>query len=235
MHHYFMKFFLSALAALSVLCLVGPFDRVLASESENQPVSKETLKVLRETVLRYQRSPLVEMNVEKKVTFELLGKDRVYHGKVSLAEKRFRFETEDPEKNLILFDGQTLWTVQYPTSGTDGKIQVAKARLDKKNQSKILLSELLTGKALMTQFDFLKEEDQGNVVKLFAKPKKGGDQVTTLWITVNKKEKEVRSVEYSDELGNKTVMTFSDLRLQDTARPKIFSYKPEKNAEVTNF
>lgn len=220
---FLMSLFLSFIFAMSAV-----------AEDQKPVVSAKSLKTLREVVRRYQKSAVAEMNVEKKVISEVMGTDRTYNGKLAIAAKRFRFETEVPDRALVIFDGDYLWNIQFPPKGTDAKTQVARAHLDKKNQNQIILSDMLIGQTIMTKFDFLSEKTEGDILKLVAKPKKDDNQMTNLTISVDTKAREISQIDYSDDLGNKTIMKFSDLKLKDKAQPSLFGYKPEKGVEVLN-
>ncbi len=222
---------------ISALLLVGFFGSFL-SATEAVPtkpkplVSPQSIEKLREVVRRYQRSGIVEMKVEKKVISELLGKDRVYTGKLAVAPHRFRFETEDPDKTLVIYDGKFLWNVQYPPKDGPGQIQVARAQLDKKNQNQVMLSDILVGQTIVTEFQFLSEKTEGDQLSFVAKPKKSEDAMTNLTIIVDTKVREITEINYSDELGNKTIMKFSELKLKKKPQPSVFDFKPEKGTEV---
>lgn len=203
------------------------------SPTAQAEVSKAQLKALRNTIIRYQKASYVEIDLEKKVVSEILGRERLNKGKVFLAPKRFRLELKEPEKSLIVYDGGTLWNVQYPPEGSDGKTQVAKAKLDKKNQNQILLGDLLVEQGLMAKFEMLDAVQDGDRLQITAKPKSSQIQVMDLKFSIDTKDKVFKEVEYSDELGNKTTMKFSGTVFQKKKNAKIFQYTPEKDAQVT--
>lgn len=202
-------------------------------------VSEKSIEKLRAVVRKYQRSGIVEMKVDKKVISEIMGVDRLSSGKLSVAPKRFKFETEEPDRTLIVYDGKTLWTAQYPPKGSEGKIQVGRAQLGKKNMNQVMLSDILTGPkpTIVTEFDFISEKTEDHLMSLGAKPKATSDQIKDLSVVVDLKAKEIAEINYTDELGNKTSMKFSDQKFisKDKAQPKkVFQYEPEKGAEVSD-
>lgn len=219
----------SALGAL----ILWPALIVFSWSAPAAEVSKENLKALKDTIAKYQKSGLVRMKIEKKVISELLGTERNYSGNLALAPNRFRLETKEPEKSLIVYDGTYLWTVQYPLT-EEGKIQVAKAKLDKKNQNQVLLTDLLLGQSVLKQFDFLSEEKQEDTLRLSAKPKTKDEAISDLKISLDSKTKQIKEISYTDELGNRTIMTFSDHQLEKKPQAKLFRYVPEKGAEVSD-
>lgn len=214
------------------------FSIGVAKESTAPLVAEQKIEKLRNVVRKYQRSGIVEMKVDKKVSSDF-GKDRTSTGKLSVAPKRFKFETEDPEKTLIVFDGKVLWTVQYPPKDSEAKIQVARAQLGKKNQNQVMLSDILTGPkpTIVTEFDFVTEKTEGDIMTLGAKPKAKNDTTKDLNVVVDLKAKEIAEISYTDEIGNRTSMKFSEQRFidKDRANPKkVFKYEPEKGAEVSD-
>jgi outer membrane lipoprotein carrier protein len=196
-------------------------------------VSKTQLTSLRNVIIRYQQSAYVEMDLEKTVVSEILGREKTNKGKSFLAPKRIRLEIFEPDKSLIVYDGSTLWNVQYPPAGSGGKVQVAKAKLDQKNQNQILLGDLLVEQGLLAKFDLLDATKDGDVLEITAKPKGHKIQVADLKFRVNLKDKVIQEIEYSDELSNKTTMKFSGTIFQKKKNAKIFQYQPEKGAQVT--
>lgn len=205
----------------------------LASQVVQAGVSKETMATLTKVVGRYQKSAMVESNVEKKVVSEILGREKIYQGKVFLAPQRFRLETQSPDHSLIVFDGTTLWNIQYPPEDTKAAIQVAKAKLDKKNQNQVLLGDLLVSQGQLAKFDFVNAVQVGDQLELSAKAKSKQLQVSDLKFRLSTSDKVIRQIEYSDELGNKTIMTFSETKFLKKKDSKKFQYKPEKGAQVT--
>lgn len=198
-----------------------------------QAPTKPQLESLKSIIRRYQKSAWVELDLEKTVVSEILGREKVHTGKAFLAAKRFRLEIQQPDRSLIVFDGKILWNVQYPADGDEGQIQVAKAKLDQKNQNQILLGDLLVEEGLLRKFDLLAAKSDGNVLEVTAKPKSAQVQISDLKFRVNLKDKVIQEIEYSDDLGNQTTMKFAGTNFRTQKNPKIFQYQPEKGAQVT--
>lgn len=196
-------------------------------------VAKADMSSLREVLIRYQKSPQVDIELEKKVTSEILGREKIHRGKASLAPQRFRLETYAPDKTLIVYDGTTLWNVQYPPEESDSAIQIAKAKLDQKTQNQVLLGDLLVGQGLLNKFDITETKRDGSTLIVKAKPKQQ-IPVGDLTFNLNLKDKVIESLGYSDDLGNKIVMNFQKTNFQKKKNSKLFQYKPEKGAQVTD-
>lgn len=196
-------------------------------------IPKTTLNALKDILSRYQKSTLVELDLEKKVIVAVMGTERVHKGKAFLAAKRFRLETFEPEKTLIVYDGSTLWNVQYPPEESGGKVQIAKAKLDKKNQNQVLLGDLLVEQGLLNKFYFVDAKKDGDNLEITAKPKSSQIQVIDLKFRLQTKERVIQEIEYSDELGNTTIMKFSNTQFKKKKNAKLFQYSPDKGAQVT--
>lgn len=201
---------------------------VLASQSVGAATTQ--LQALSE---KYRDSRLVEMNVEKSVKSELLGKETKYLGKIFLAKGKFRWENTTPEKSLLVFDGSTIWNEQVPPAELGGQVQVAKGKVDKKTSTHILISSLL-GADLTKNFKIEKESHEGDLVKLDLSPLKNDLNVKMLKAVFNSKEKVLRSISYTDDIGNLTTMSFSDVHFLKKEKKNLFKYQPPKGAPVTD-
>lgn len=182
---------------------------------------------------KYRESKLVEMNVEKLVKSELLGKETKYLGKIFLAKGKFRWENTAPEKSLLVFDGALIWSEQSPAAELGGPIQVAKGKVDKKTSSHILISSVL-GADLSKNFKVVKESKDGDHLKIELSPLKNDLNINSLQITVNTTEKVLKSLSYTDDIGNLTTMNFSQVQFLKKEKKNLFKYQPPKGAQVTD-
>lgn len=182
---------------------------------------------------KYRASKLVEMTVEKTVKSDLLGKETKYDGKIYLANGKFRWENTKPEETLLVFDGKTIWSVQTPAKEFGGPVQVAKGLVDKKNRSQILISSLL-GDDLKKSFKVVKEEKDGDTVRLDVEPLGGSLTMKSLKLVVDGKANTLKSLSYLDDIGNLTTMNFSDVKFLKKENNKLFKYQPPKDAQVTD-
>ena len=174
------------------------------------------------------------MSVEKTVKSELLGKETKYQGQIFLANKKFRWENTTPEKTLLVFDGQTIWSEQTPPKEFGGTVQVAKGKVDKKTGTHILVSSLLSAD-LEKHFKVLKEEKlEGSLVRLDIEPKSGDLNIQSLKVVLDTKTSEMKEISYKDEIGNLTIMKFSDLKFSKKEKNSLFKYQPPKGAQVTD-
>ena len=212
--------------------LIILFSTLAASISGATEKPADSLKSLRETLVRIQKTKLVEFQLEKKVVSEIMGSEKTYHGRSFLQGSLFRFEIKDPDKSLVVFDGKTLWIVQYPNPGLGGPTQVLRGQIHGKQKEQMLLTELLAKGKLLDSFTLAKtgEDDSGQSFE--GTPKDKGFNLQKVNLTV--KGKELKKLEYVDDVGNKTSLNVIEQKLQADPRPELFRYKPEKGAQVTN-
>lgn len=202
-----------------------PFLTVAAftsTESTLQKISK-----------KYSNAKLVEMSVEKTVTSELLGKETKHQGKIFLAKKKFRWENTTPEKSLVVFDGTTIYSEQTPPKELGGEVQVAKGKVDKKTGAHILISSLL-GADLEKNFKVVETENSENLVKYDVTPLTNDLTIKDLKIVFNCKELTMKELSYKDDIGNLTVMRFSNVSFQKKEKNNLFKYVIPKGAQVTD-
>jgi outer membrane lipoprotein carrier protein len=204
------------------------------AKSTTKAKFKDDYGTLKLVTKRYRKSEMVEMHVEKTVRSDLMGKETRYVGKIMISSGLFRWENDLPEKSLIVFDGTTIWNEQSPPPEFPGNVQVAKARVDKKNKSQILVSSLLGTGSLFENFNILKETKDGDAYSYLVEPKTKDLAIKDLEITVSKPKKEVMEISYKDDVGNVTTMKFSSIEFKNKKNKNLFRYTPPKGAQVTN-
>lgn len=188
---------------------------------------------LEKVTKKYRNSPLVEMDVEKTVKSELLGKETKYVGKIYLANGKFRWENDTPEKTLLVFDGLNIWSEQTPPKEFGGPVQVAKGKVDKKTRSHILISSLL-GADLEKNFKIGKQEKTGELIKLDVTPINNDLTVNSLQVSIDPTTNTMITISYKDDIGNLTTMNFSAIKFPKKSKNKLFKYQPPKNAQVSD-
>lgn len=182
----------------------------------------------------YQKKQTVEMSVVKTLEAELLGKKSIHEGYIWLSKGKFRWETNKPEKSLLLSDGSQLFSVQYPDEALGGKVQVAKTDVSKKGMNQLLLSTVMNVGGAEKHFSLMKSLMDGELVSLYLKPKTKDFTISDLTIVVDTKKQKITKVEYKDELGNKTTLVFGPVYFDKSAnKPELFKFKIPKDAQVT--
>ncbi|UYL10615.1 outer membrane lipoprotein carrier protein LolA [Bdellovibrio sp. SKB1291214] len=210
---------------ISALILsLGLSANVFAADKINANLKKVSQK--------YRAAKVVEMNIEKTVKSDLTGKLDKFTGTVAIANEKFRIDTKTPDEALLLFDGTTLWNVQYPPKEFGGPAQVAKGKPDKKTRALMLAATLLGGDIQKT-FKVTNEKKDGDIVTLSV-ASKDDLPVKNIQMVLDMKKQEIKEISYTDEIPNFVTMKFSDVKLKDSIKKNLFKYEIPKDAQVTN-
>jgi outer membrane lipoprotein carrier protein len=141
---------------------------------------------------------------------------------------RLRWETEKPDRNLLVSDGKTFWFYTPPfEEGERGQVIVRDAR---QVQSK-LADALLSGNFAKLRGMRIEGKPGGSVFVL--KPGKGsaGD-VKRAEVTIEPEQKQIRKVVLEFAGGNRTEIALSNIRLGESAPDEKFQFKTPENTDV---
>lgn len=188
--------------------------------------------VLNQATAKYRNAKMIEVSVEKIVKSELTGKETNYKGKIYLSSGMFRMVNTEPEKSVLVFDGSTIWNEQPPSPDFPGPIQVTKSRMSGKNKSQALFATLLTKEPITKNFKILSEKKNNGEVVYEAVPLTSELNVKALTVKIASASKQVSEISYKDDIGNLTVMKFSNPQFKTKIDQKVFQYKPPKGAQV---
>lgn len=183
---------------------------------------------------KYNSAKLVTMKVTKVVKSELLGKETQYLGSISLSKEKFKLDTDTPDKAVILFDGVTLWNIQYPSKDIGGATQVLKSKLSKQNRSQILLSALLDKSSLKKNFKVVNEENKDSEKIIAVEPLTKDLTAKEIKLFIDSKNKILKKISYNDDAQNLTTMTFSEVKFLNSVPKKLFKAEIPKDAQVTD-
>ncbi len=200
-------------------------------KSNQEPVNHQSS--LAEVVKKYRNSNFVKMQVTKIVKSDLLGKETQYKGQMFLSRGKFRWDNDVPEKTQLIFNGSTIWNIQFPPKELPGPLQIAKSKVDKNTKKQILISTLLSANGIDENFK-VKSTKVQNAETLYELEPKGKDLgITQLKIKTNNK-KSIIEINYKDDVGNQTSLKFDDIEFSKKSQNKLFDYVPPKGAQVTN-
>lgn len=219
------------LSIFAFVCMSASFS-VGAKSKEKKPAS--AVSVLKEVSKKYRNSKLVKIETDKKVTSELLGKTTTYQGEIYLSKGKFRWENETPDQTLLVFDGDTVWNVQYPPKDLGGQIQVAKAKLDKNTKSQILISTLIGNEPIDKNFKVISEKSDKEHLNVELQPLSGDLRVKGLTLEVDLKSKQIKNISYKDDVDNTIEIQLKKTEFISKENKDLFKYKIPKDAQVTN-
>lgn len=194
--------------------------------------SKESADEITKILAKYRSAKLVEMKVEKKIRSEWKTKDQIFEGKVYYSKGKFRWENHTPEKNWTIYNGKTLWNIQFASPDFPGKNKVTKSKITKKNRGQILLMSLIDVQSLSEKFKVTKDK-KGNFLELALEPLEKDPSVQNLKLTLDLKSETIQSLSFQDDIGNKTEIFFQDIEFRNVKMTEKFDYLPTRNDEVT--
>lgn len=213
---------ITALTFLFIFC--GPaFAKAKAKVAA--PAAKDVEAILS----KYRKASAISSKVKKTVVQEFTGINSESTGNFYYSKGKLRLDFTEPEKTTLVYDGKYVW---LESRLDDKKVQVTKMRTNELKKSKSVLTALFDKKDVLRNFKLVKSQNEKGV-KIFTfvpKDKKSGGEVTMLEVAL--KEKDIERITYVDEVENKVSFIFSELTRGDVPAAK-FSYKPPKNAEVT--
>lgn len=184
----------------------------------------------------YRKSDSIILEVRKTLKNTVLDKENISKGMIRFVKGKFYWETTEPEKNLVIYDGKTLWTVQYPPAEfKDMTLQVAKMGIKNKKNSPIILTEIFGTRPLDSVFKVKTGSKNGALINFELSEIKSEFGVKNLILKIDTNEKRVVSLEYLDEVDNETKVEFRSTQFNVKVRAALFNYKPPKNAKVTEY
>lgn len=211
------------------IALILPALFIFLAEAK-APAKKQSPAAEVESVMsKYRKAPAVTARVKKTVVQEMTGVDNKSTGNFYYSKGKVRMDFTEPEKTTVVYDGKYVW---MESQLDEKKVQVTKLRTNEMKKSKSVVTALFDQKDVLKAFKLTKsgKEDGAKVYTFVPKDKKSGGEITTLEIAL--KDKDITRISYTDEVENKVSFIFSDLTRGKVDANK-FSYKPPKNAEVT--
>ena len=188
------------------------------------------------TIQVYRKAESLLFEVRKTVKNPMLEKETTFKGIIKLLKGKFYWETTEPEKSLLIYDGKLLWSVQYPPQEfKDAPLQVAKMNLKAQKKSPLILSDLFGTRPFGQIFKVEAKSKNGNIVEYNLKEKKSDTGLKNLVIKVDNKAQRIVSLSYLDEVDNETRIDFRSTQFDIKIRQGLFSYKPPQNAKVTEY
>jgi outer membrane lipoprotein-sorting protein len=214
------RIFMSALMILPALFMSSAF----AKAKKTSPTAE-----VEAVMSKYRKAPAVTAKVKKTVVQEMTGVDTKSTGNFYYSKGKLRLDFIEPEKTTLVYDGRYVW---LEARLDDKKVQVTKLRTNELKKSKSVITALFDQKDVLRGFKLVKsgKEDGAKVYTFAPKNKKAGGEVTSLEVAL--KGKDISRIGYTDEVENKVNFYFTDLT-RGKVDARKFSYKPPKNAEVT--
>lgn len=191
------------------------------------------LKNLNTAFKPYKEADLVELDIEKVITQELLGTEKTFTGKIYFSKGLFRLETDKPEKTLILFDGKWIWNVKYFDPIISVTPQVSRMKANTKSESQMSLAKIM-GKGKISDIFKIVNVKSEDSVSHFSLIPKTNLEARELIVSVNNKSNKILSLKYRDDLNNETLIKVLSATFLKSTDQRKFKYKPPKGVQVIN-
>ena len=215
---------------LSILLVAIMILGSVSSWAEDVPAE------LNDTLEIYRQSENMILEVRKTVKNAMLEKETSYKGMIRFMKSKFYWETQEPEKGLIVYDGITLWTIQYPPAEFKTMpLQVAKMKIKSKKNSPIILAEIFGTRPIQSVFKVKQKLRDGSIVSFELREKKTEFGLKNLILKVDVKAQRVVSIEYLDEVENETKIEFRATQFNVKIKQSLFKYKPPSGAQITEY
>lgn len=216
----------------SLFMVFGFLLTLLGGAAWGEPAPDE----LKSTLDVYKTADTMILEVRKTIKNTMLDKETISKGMIRFVKGNFYWETNDPEKNLVIYNGKTLWTVQYPpTEFKESPIQVAKTSIKSKKNSPIILSEIFGTRPINSLFNVKLAKKDGSLMHYNLIEKKSQFGLKNLTLLIDVKNQRVVSLDYIDEVENEIKIEFRSTQFNMNIRKSLFSYKPPSKAQVTEY
>ncbi len=216
---YFLGIFL--------LALIG--ERATGLEGTPQIADLRLQEVVGGLEERYRTTRDLQANFTQVTSFAGFQKKVTSQGKVylRLQEGRMRWDYTDPGRQQIFVKGEEV--LYYVPEHR----QVIRSRLSKQTDSQLPL-RLLSGAGRLSQdFEVRWAEAAGEEpVRLDLTPRQRQGGVEKITLGLNPNDFLIRSIVLQEEGGNRTVFTFSNLRVNRGIALKMFVFKAPQGVEM---
>ncbi|MBX2995512.1 MAG: outer membrane lipoprotein carrier protein LolA [Bdellovibrionaceae bacterium] len=203
---------------------------LLASSMSFATKSSDALKPLKDTLSAIRAVSMVDFKIEKTTFSDFSGEKKV-SATAALSGPLFRLEVSGPQKEIIVYDGRFIWVAQYPDPDFPGPVQVLKSKITGSQKKQLILSELISNGKLLENFNLEKTSEDKGLVTYEGTPKE--KQTELKKVTVQVQGRELKSIEYVDDIGNRVRYDILKQRLLKDPQPQKFKYSPPKGAQVS--
>ena len=179
---------------------------------------------------KYKKTSSVEADFVQEIFQSALNNTKTSKGNFRLAKPNLiRWETLEPEANVSVSDGHTLWYFS-PNAKGKGKGQAFQRKHN--DLARQPLFKILTGKSELTkEFQLDKVQTDGDVSSVYLKPTKTMGDLGSLMLKVSGKY-EITEILIENLSGNRTKLTLQNQVLGAKLPPALFNFKPPAGTEV---
>jgi outer membrane lipoprotein-sorting protein len=194
--------------------------------------SDEAALMLTQITSTYRKADLVEVSVEKSIGSQWGAKEKVSKGKIYYSHGKIRWEISSPEKVWTIYNGKTLWNIEFASPDFPDKNKVTITKVEKKSREQYFLIDLLENKNPSEKFKIARKESNGPLVTLSLELKKPAADFNNIEIIVEKDKKFIQEISYKDDLNTTKIKLGQPEVLENSG---LFEYKPNpEKDQVTN-
>lgn len=203
---------------------------LLAGAAPGAQAQDRGLRVLQETAARYQQVDALCANFTQHLSVPLLGEERTGRGRLCQASPNlFAMRFSEPEGDAVVVDGESTW-VYFPS--LDAK-QVFKGPVESSAGGRDFHREFLERpeEKYHVRYEAAEAVDGVATHRLRLQPKQPASYTAAvLWIDI--RAPLLRRIQIVEENESVRTITLSDIDLEASPDPEMFSFTPPPGALV---
>ncbi|MGM0424608.1 MAG: outer membrane lipoprotein chaperone LolA [Thermodesulfobacteriota bacterium] len=176
----------------------------------------------------YQGMEDFQADFEQELTNASSGEVETRKGKVKFRKPDLlRLETTEPEKELLLLDGEYVW--QYFALDEVAYKYSLQDKVESETLLKLLTGDVEPGEEFVVQSQ---EEQENGLLKVVLEPRDPEPELVRATIWLDQKQEFVRKLILQDFFGNKNQIELSNLELDIGLDSDEFKFSPDQDVEV---
>lgn len=197
------------------------------------PAFAEDLAPVKAALEKYQKAVAVQALIKKTAVYSLLEETKESDGELVFSKGLLRLKVTDPDPSLIVMTKDIIW-VETPAPMGEGKHVMKIVSKDLGKRSKAPLALLFEQKNVLDSFKIKTSSEKDGVLSYVLLPKQPErfPDIAELELRVEKTDRALLSLAYSDDIENKVTYTFKKPNFSYKPKKRDFSYTPPKGSEV---
>ena len=184
--------------------------------------------LLEEVQAQYQKSGGIEAQFDQVTDIKATKQVKKAEGKIwTKRPNKLRWETINPDPNILVSDGKTFWFYTPPFEKGDRGQVIIKKTAQVQTQ---FLNALLSGTFSFSNGSATIETKSSNEFVLKPKAGTAGD-VQTAEITIDPAKHTVSRIVLAHTSGNKTEIKLKEINLNAKLEEKLFHFTPDRNTD----
>lgn len=183
-----------------------------------------------ETALsQFQGNRFCEIKMVRHYQSELLQSQKTSDSVFYQRGSKFRLEQVDSTKSVLIFDGKSLWVLEFEGPNSSEPEQVSRSNSKNSNPK---LKQILDYRFLKSNFDITKEENESIDTHYSLTPidKKQFSDLLDLKVVI--KAGQLSSLSYQDEMENKIRYEVRSIQCKKKAPKGLFNFEPKDKSTV---